>query len=183
MAFCFIREEWGTEGPAGPTLVKSHVSCWIDEAVVWGDTDMLRGPLRARPGTDGVLPHSTTSRRSFSLAFYPLGNADEVDWEREARKGVWCRISVGEERSMWSRPGSIVGEHHFSPLEVQCWPLVIHSTSSPFPLLEIRVELKVPSTDMVGSPGTQPPLLDGNPKLPSLKYFQAVMPHCSSSLR
>lgn len=95
MAFWFIREERGTEGPAGPTLVKSLVSCCIDEAGVWEDTDeVLRGPLRAGPGPDGVLPHSTTRRRSFALAFYPVGTLKR--WTGKEKQAKGC--SVGSRR-------------------------------------------------------------------------------------
>ena len=75
MAFCSIREGRASEGPVGgATLVKSLVSCCIEEAGVRGDvvafSEVLAGRTR---DPDCVLPHSTTRGRLVPPGFLPVG--------------------------------------------------------------------------------------------------------------
>lgn len=81
MAFCFTREKRGTDSPArGVALVKSLVSCCIDEAGVRGDTvaccevpgwpDLSRTVCYLVPPPRGNCP--------LWLFFFSFGDADGV---------------------------------------------------------------------------------------------------------
>lgn len=91
MAFCSIREERGSEGPAdGATLVKSLVSCCIDEAGVRGDT--VARAARSLAGWTRAGQCATSSHHEEATVpsgFFSCGDAGGMVRRREARrKGV-----------------------------------------------------------------------------------------------
>lgn len=94
MAFCFTREKRGTDSPArGVALVKSLVSCCIDEAGVRGDTvaccevpgwpDLSRTVCYLVPPPRGNCP--------LWLFFFPLGMLTgwAVEGDKKQRGVVW----------------------------------------------------------------------------------------------
>ena len=86
MAFCSIREGRGSEDPVGgATLVKSLISCCIEEAGSEEETSSrsLRSLAGRTRALDSVLPHSTTRRRLFPLAFLPVGTLTSVRGGRQ----------------------------------------------------------------------------------------------------
>ena len=82
MAFCSIREEGDSEGPvSGATLVKSLVSCCIDEAGVQGDI-FSSGSVRSLAGQTRAPGQCATSFHQQQVtvpsSFFSCGDADRV---------------------------------------------------------------------------------------------------------